>query len=115
MERNLTCIICPRGCSLTVVIDGDKATVSGNACAKGEQYGISEVVSPTRTVTAIVRVSNREDTMLSVKTEAPIPKENIFDLMSILKDVKVEAPINIGDVICENLFGTNVIATKQVK
>ena len=28
MKRELTCIICPRGCSLTVDINGDDITVS---------------------------------------------------------------------------------------
>ena len=115
MNRKITCIICPRGCSLNVEIEGEKATVSGNACPKGEQYGIDECLHPTRTVTAIVRVENRTDTMVSVKTEKPILKENIFDLMNIINSKKVKAPIEIGDVICDNTFGTKVIATKCVK
>lgn len=115
MKRELTCIICPRGCGLNVEIDGDNVTVSGNACPKGVQYGIDECTNPTRTVTSIVRVANRVDTMVSVKTENPIPKGNIFDLMKIIRAKEVNAPIEIGDVICDNVFGTKVIATKQVK
>ena len=30
MKRELTCIICPRGCGLTVDINGDNVSVSGN-------------------------------------------------------------------------------------
>lgn len=115
MERNLTCIICPRGCSLTVKVDGDKTEVLGNGCPKGVQYGIDEVLNPQRTVTSIVRVSNREDTMVSVKTENPIPKDKIFDIMKLIREAEVSAPVKIGDVIIENVFGTNVIATKDVK
>lgn len=114
MNRNLTCIICPRGCTLNVQITEDKVTVTGNACKKGEQYGIDECTHPVRTVTAVVRVANRTDTMLSVKTEKPIPKENIFDLMNEIITKEVKAPIEIGDVICDNVFGTRVIATKQI-
>jgi len=115
MNRNLTCIICPRGCTLNVEIEGNDVSVSGNACPKGEKYGIDECLHPVRTVTAIVRVINREDTMLSVKTANPIPKEKIFDLMQVINSKNVNAPIEIGDVICDNVFGTNVIATKQIK
>ena len=115
MERNLTCIICPRGCSLTVNVDGDKTTVLGHGCPKGLQYGIDEVLNPVRTVTSIVRVSNREDTMVSVKTENPISKDKIFDIMKLIREKTVEAPVSIGDVIIENVYGTNVIATKDVK
>ena len=115
MKRNLTCIICPRGCSLTVNVDGDKTTVLGHGCPKGLQYGIDEVLNPVRTVTSIVRVSNREDTMVSVKTADPISKAKIFNLMKIIREAEVTAPVKIGDIIIENVFGTNVIATKDVK
>lgn len=115
MERNITCIICPRGCSLTVNVDGDKTTVSGHSCPKGEQYGIDECLNPVRTVTSIVRVSNREDTMVSVKTAEPISKVEIFNLMKLIREASVEAPVKIGDVIIQNVFGTNVIATKDIK
>lgn len=114
MKRNLTCIICPRGCSLEVEILENGVTVKGNACPKGELYGIDECTHPTRTVTSIVRVANRQDTMVSVKTENPIPKENIFDLMKEISAKEVNAPIEIGDVICDNIFGTRVIATKRI-
>jgi len=114
MKRELTCIICPRGCALTVEIQNGKCTVSGNACKKGEEYGIEECTAPKRTVTSIVRVSNRLDTMVSVKTDKPIPKEKIFDIMEQIRKASVEAPIKIGDVILENLYGANIIATKEI-
>ena len=39
-ERLLTCIVCPRGCALTVRLDesGKPLSVSGNACKRGEAY-----------------------------------------------------------------------------
>jgi CxxC motif-containing protein len=68
-----------------------------------------------RTVTAVVRVENRTDTMVSVKTEAPIPKDKIFDVMEIINKTKVIAPVKIGDVILSDIFGTKIIATKSVE
>lgn len=114
MKRELTCIICPRGCALQVEINGDEVKVAGNACPKGAVYGHDECLHPTRTVTSFVRVSNREDTMVTVKTEEPIPKEHIFDLMRIIRKKTVQAPIAIGDVVCDNVYGTRVIATKAI-
>ncbi len=115
MKRNITCIICPRGCALEVTIDQNgQATVTGNACPKGQQYGIDECQNPTRTVTSIVRVTNREDTMVSVKTADPIAKDRIFDLMEQIRSTTVEAPVRIGDVILADVYGTNVIATKNI-
>ncbi|MEE1160606.1 MAG: DUF1667 domain-containing protein [Acutalibacteraceae bacterium] len=114
MKRELTCIICPRGCSLSVNIDGEKTCVSGNACPKGEKYAVEECIHPTRTVTSIVRVENRENTMVSVKTASPVPKENIFDVMEIIRKTSVKAPIKIGDIILTNIFGTDIIITKDI-
>jgi len=112
--KNLTCIICPRGCTLTVnEVDGI-LNVSGNACPKGEKYAIDECTHPTRTVTSIIRINNRNDTMVSVKTENPIPKENIFDVMEIIRKTEFSAPVNVGDIIIKDVFGTNIIATKRI-
>ena len=114
MKRNLICIICPRGCSMTVEGEKDNLTVTGNACPKGKQYAIDECTHPVRTVTSIVRVANRVDTMVSVKTAAPIPKEKIFEVMELIRAAKVQAPITSGTVILEGVFGTEVIATKNI-
>lgn len=115
MNRTLTCIICPRGCTLNVEINGDDIKVTGAGCKNGEKYAAEECTHPTRTVTSIVRVANREDTMVSVKTEAPIPKEEIFTVMEKIRAASVNAPVAIGDVIIDNIFGTRVIATKNIK
>ena len=50
MERKLTCIICPRGCQLTVSGEADNLTVTGHACPRGQVYGINEVSNPVRTI-----------------------------------------------------------------
>ena len=115
MKRDLICIVCPRGCALQVELEGNQVkSVSGNACKRGAEYAENECISPTRMVTSLVRVNNRENTMVSVKTAAPIPKGNIFDLMELINAAKVEAPVKIGQVILKDVFGTNVIATKNI-
>lgn len=114
MERKLTCIICPRGCQLTVSGESDNLTVTGHACPRGQVYAISECTNPVRTITSIVRVSNREDTMVSVKTAAPVPKGKIFEIMGLIRGTTVTAPVKIGDVIIDNVYGTQVVATKNI-
>ena len=115
MKKELICIICPRGCALTVEGEKENLTVYGNACPKGKQYAIDECTHPTRTVTSIVRVTNRKDTMVSVKTVAPIPKENVFDVMEKIRTAEVDAPIEAGTVILSDIFGTQIVATKTIE
>ena len=111
MKHQLTCILCPRGCSLNIT---KELSVTGNACPRGEKYAIEESTNPVRTVTATVRVANRKDTMLSVKTEHPVPKGKMMDVMALLRSMTVTAPIAIGAVIVGDILGTKIIATQKV-
>ncbi len=114
--KNLTCIGCPMGCALTVTIDGDNISVEGNTCPVGANYAKKEVTNPTRVVTSSVRVNGADIARVSVKTASDIPKDKIFDCMSEIMKIQIDAPVKIGDVIIENCAGTGVavVATKNV-
>ena len=115
--RNLTCINCPMGCALTVEMRGNEVVnITGNTCKRGEVYAQKEVSNPTRIVTSTVRVSGGKSDMVSVKTREDIPKGKIFECVRALKNVEVQAPIRIGDVIVSNIAdtGIDVVATKNV-
>ena len=114
MERNMTCILCPRGCAMTVRGEVGGLQVVGNSCPKGQEYAINECTNPVRTVTSTVRVSNREDTMVSVKTATPVPKEKMMEVMAALRSITVSAPVKIGDVVLTGVFGTDIIVTKEI-
>ena len=116
-ERNLTCISCPMGCPLTVVMEnGEVVSVSGNTCKRGDIYARKEVTNPTRIVTSTVRVEGGNADMVSVKTKEDVTKGKIFDCVKALKGVTVKAPVHIGDVIVSDVAGTGVdiVATKEV-
>ena len=115
MKRNLICITCPRGCAMTAEIQGDTVTVTGNSCPKGEEYAINECLHPMRTVTATVRVANRADTMVSVKTETPVPKGSMMDVMALLRETSVNAPVSISDEVLADVFGTRIVITKNIE
>lgn len=111
--KKLICIECPRGCELSVVLCGDTVTsVEGNFCAKGDAYARQELVNPTRIVTSTIRVG---DEMVSVKTDKPVPKSLIFDVMKQINLIVAIAPIKIGDILLKNVCGTdsNIIASKN--
>lgn len=115
-ERNLTCIGCPLGCSITVKMEsGSVISVEGNTCKRGDDYARKEVTNPTRIVTTTVMVNGGTEAMVSVKTRSDIPKDKIFDCIKALKKVRVNAPVHIGDVICKDIAGTGVdiVATKN--
>ena len=114
MKQEMTCIICPRGCALCVQILSDGISVCGHGCPRGEAYAITESTAPMRTVTATVRCRNRNNTMVSVKTESPVPKEQMMDVMKQLRSTQLDAPVEIGDVVLSDIMGTNIVVTKAV-
>lgn len=116
-KRELTCIGCPLGCSITVTLNGKEVTsVTGNTCSRGAIYAKKEVTDPTRIVTSSVRVTGGTAPMVSVKTIEDIPKSMIFDCTNALKGITVAAPVRIGDVILPDVCGTHipVVATKNI-
>ena len=111
--KELTCIVCPRGCRLTI---DDELNVTGNFCPRGAQYAKDELTNPKRMITSFVRVKNRKDTVVSVKTSVVIPKGMIFEVMEEINKVGVDAPTHIGDVAIKNVLGTgaDIIITKNI-
>lgn len=117
-KKELTCIGCPMGCTLLVELDDNgEIKVSGSSCKIGESYAIKESTNPTRIVTTTVWVNGGTSPTVSVKTEKDIPKDKIFNCIKALKNLTVEAPVHVGDVIVENIMDTrvNVIATRSIE
>lgn len=104
--RNLTCIVCPRGCALTVTLtdDGKIEKIEGNACKRGVDYATAECTHPMRTVTSTVRLEDGR--VLPVKTNTAVPKELVFEVMKEINKTVAKADLKIGDVIIKDVLGT---------
>ena len=114
-ERNLTCIVCPRGCQLTVKFDGEGkiSEISGNACKRGVTYAENECTHPVRVVTSTVKCS--DGGIVAVKTSAPVPKEMVFEVMRKINLVRCSPDVKIGDEIISAVcsLGVSVVATSN--
>lgn len=106
-ERKLTCIVCPKGCELSVKFDseGKITDISGYTCPRGKDYAIAECTAPVRTVTTTARCE--DSAVVAVKTSKPIPKELIFDVMKAINATVVDNDCKIGDVIIAGVCGTD--------
>ncbi len=117
-DVTLTCIRCPKGCQVTVALEGGRVTaVTGNGCPRGDAYARKEVTDPTRVVTMVVPVSGSGVArMVSVKTAGDVPKAKVLDVVRALSGVRLAAPVHIGDVVLADVCGTgvDVVATKDV-
>ena len=106
--RHMTCIICPRGCRLSVKLS-EPPVVTGNSCPRGEEYAIAEVTHPMRTLTTTIRVRNEDGTLgrVSVKSKGEIPKEEIFQLASKVHKTIIDAPVSVGDEVLPGIVATS--------
>ncbi|HOA85313.1 MAG TPA: DUF1667 domain-containing protein, partial [Bacillota bacterium] len=114
MKRKLICIVCPKGCEISVEYDETTKEVlnmTGHACRRGEEYARAECIAPKRTLTTTVRIKGGG--LLPVRTDKPIPRELMFECMKVINRAEAPKDAKIGDVIIPNILGTgsNIIAS----
>ena len=108
MNRKFTCIVCPNGCEIEVDYEGkDIKNIEGEGCKKGKEYVEQELTDPRRNIASSVVLLNGELPLVSVRLTKPVPKAKIFDVMGIIKGIKLEAPVEVGDVVVKNIMGYN--------
>ena len=113
--KELICIVCPNGCHLQVDEENGYA-VTGNKCARGVEYGRTELQHPTRVLTSTVRVEGGIHRRCPVKTDRPIPKGQMFAAAAALDELCLIAPVKNGQIVIPDLLGTgaNLIVTRDL-
>lgn len=115
MHKELTCIVCPMGCRLEIELDDydQPLSISGNLCIRGKDYALKEIIAPERVLTTTIKTKKGVFPLVSVRSDKPLPKASIFAVMNIINNTGVQAPINIHDILIENILdlGVNIIAT----
>ena len=118
MEKKLVCVSCPIGCEITVeIVDGLVTRVTGNRCPRGEVYARQEAVDPLRVLPTSVKVIGGDRPLVSVKTDQPVPKRLISQIMDYVRTISLDAPVKIGQVVTDDLSGTEarLVATREVR
>lgn len=133
METSLiTCVICPKGCSISVDWESEDGNasgvkrvvkVTGNSCPRGLKYATAEVIHPERVLTSTVRVKNGSLALLPIRSASPIPKEAMMEAMKTISSSIVDASsfggegaLKMGTVVIKNIAGTGIdmIACRDV-
>lgn len=123
----VTCVICPRGCSISVEwenIPVDSASgegskkvvnVTGYSCPRGLKYATAEVIHPERVLTSTVRVKNGSLTLLPIRSATPIPKESMIKAMETISSTVIDVAsacyggqVKMGTSVIKNIAGTGV-------
>ena len=121
--RELTCIVCPIGCSLKIEGTAESGgteslTITGNKCSRGSVYAREEILSPKRTVTATCSInlpagspgmrSLAAPRRIPVKSSLPCPREKINDLLANIYSLKVNLPVKAGDKLLTDWKGSGI-------
>jgi CxxC motif-containing protein len=115
-KKNVICILCPVGCKIRIK-KNKSLSIQGAKCNKGIEYSKHEILNPKRILTTSILVKNGILPLVSVKTSKPVPKDKIFKILRVIKKKSVNAPINIGDILIENILdtGSNIVSTKTIE
>lgn len=118
-ERSIICLRCPRGCEISTTLDGYGGIVEiyGNVCKLGRDYVEAEVTHPMRILPTSVRVRGGERPLVPVWTPRPIPKGRLMDLARATREIELEAPVAVGQVVISNWegLGVDVVASGTVR
>ncbi len=97
MDKNIVkCKVCPIGCELIVTKNSSSPsgyTVEGNSCNRGAEFGIKEMIEPSRVLTGRVMLKNGNMKRLPVKTTGVVPKDKVDEIMFIFNNTEVSAPL----------------------
>jgi CxxC motif-containing protein len=113
-QAEIICTGCPLGCRVTLKVspEGTIESLTGNQCKEGKKYVTAEFQNPVRVFTAAV-LTDGGGRLLSVRTDKPVSKSRLHELMRAVAKVRVKPPVKMGQEIVHDILGTgaNLIAT----
>lgn len=117
--RTDICLRCPRGCPIETILgdDCEILKVSGNQCKLGIEYVKQEISDPRRILPTTVRVHNGKRPLVPVWTPAPIPKDLLMELAERSREIEVDAPVHVGNVVLSDWkgLGISLVASGEVE
>jgi CxxC motif-containing protein len=117
-KKHFVCVVCPVGCEIDVVHDGSKImSMEGNKCDKSEEFAQQELIEPMRILTTTVRIEGSRWPVIPVRTDKSVPKRLFPRIMRQLRDIKLQAPVNMLDVVVKDVLhtGADIISTRTMR
>jgi CxxC motif-containing protein len=116
-KKHFVCVVCPIGCEIDVVHEGSKIiSMEGNKCEKSEEFVKQELIEPMRILTTTVRIQGSRWPVVPVRTDRAIPKRLFPRVMKQLRRIRLQAPVNMLDVVVRDILhtGANIMATRTM-
>jgi len=116
-QMEFICVTCPVGCTIRATVEGGELVAfQGQACKRGEAFVREELTAPRRMLTTTVAVRGGRLPLLPVHSSAPLPRALLLPAATLLRQVQVEAPIEEGQVVVENVLdsGIDMLASRPL-
>jgi len=116
-KKHFVCVVCPIGCEIDLVHDDSKIiSMEGNKCEKSEEFVTQELIEPMRILTTTVRIEGSRWPVVPVRIDKVVPKRLFPRVMKQLRRIKLQAPVNMLDVVVRDVMhtGANIIATRSM-
>jgi CxxC motif-containing protein len=117
-EPERTCIVCPIGCRLHIEVKDDgELQVTGNRCKRGEAYAREEYEDPRRILTATCAIIGGSLLRVPVRSTEGVPVDRLSAFLNEVYQLRVEAPVESGQTIAENVAetGVDLVATATIE
>jgi CxxC motif-containing protein len=117
-KKHFTCVVCPIGCEIDVELQDNKVvSIQESKCVKGREFVLQELEEPMRILTTTICINGAKWSMLPVRTDKPIPKRLLFNVIRELANIELQAPVKMYDVIVRDIAGSsvNIVATRNMK
>ena len=91
--------------------------MEGNKCPRGDIYGKEEIFAPKRVVTATCAIESGLMDRIPVKSTGAVMKEEINGLLEELYQMRLTAPVKMGDVIIRDYkkSGVDIVTTRSLQ
>ena len=117
MSDEITCIICPLGCSVEVLVDGQEVSVTkGCRCKEGMKFVKIEAVFPGRILTTTMRTDRPDFPLLPVRSNKEISKDKLLECVRAISKQHIRTPVTLGQTVVENILdlGVDIIACRSI-
>ena len=110
--KELTCIICPNGCSLSI---DNELNVTGNLCPRGKEFAINEIKDPKRSITSTCKTVFKDIPVIAVRSDSEVKKDDVKKVIEEINRITIDKRLPIGEIIIKNVInsGVNIILSSN--
>ena len=109
VKKEVVCVVCPIGCMVSVDYKGNEVIqIIGNKCKKGVDFIKEEAIDPKRILTTTLSINSINFRRIPVRSNKPVSRDKILNIIREIKKIKVKPAIKMGDVIAKNFMDTGI-------